>query len=214
MKEEQKSHESLEDKIGFLVNFYTKVLYENYEKGQQKEGYFNHLRSVMTLIKMYNQKNRNMDDFQRFIDKEVYYLSALYTVAEDIAKGNPDNIQLIEIDKLKKLENRTLARYDTRVYPVNIQLIEMDKLKELENRTLAKYNRVYPVAYALMPDKNDEKSMKKYLLAIDYTKSLEEGGPDMLLLDTESLEKIGEPYKKKGDFFVKKRGRFFRGFRG
>ena len=186
MNEEQKSHESLEDKIGFLVDFYTKVLYENYEKGQQKEGYFNHLRSVMTLIKMYNQKNRNMDDFQRFIDKEVYYLSALYTVAEDIAKGNPDNIQLIE----------------------------MDKLKELENRTLEKYNRVYPVAYALMPDKNDEKIMKKYLMVIDYTKSLQEGGPDMLLLDTKSLEKIGEPYKKKGDFFVKKRGRFFRGFRG
>ena len=51
-------------------------------------------------------------------------------------------------------------------------------------------------------------------MVIDYTKSLQEGGPDMLLLDTKSLEKIGEPYKKKGDFFVKKRGRFFRGFRG
>ncbi|MCX6710353.1 MAG: hypothetical protein NTV63_05390, partial [Candidatus Woesearchaeota archaeon] len=129
-------------------------------------------------------KKRNMNEFQKVIDDSLYFINALYTVAEDIAKGNPDNIHLIE----------------------------REKIKELENRTLAKYNReVYPVAYALMADKNDEKSMKKYLLAIDYTKSLEEGGPDMLLLDTESLEKIGEPYKTKGNFFPKKvRRRFFR----
>ncbi len=180
MKEEQKNHESLEDKIGFLVDFYTKVLYE---KGQQKEGYF-HLRSVMTLMTMYNQKNRKMNDFQKFIDDNLYYINALYTMAEDIAKGNPDNIHLIEREKIKELENRTLARYN---------------------------GEIYPVAYALMPDKNDEKSMKKYLLAIDYTKNWQEGGPEMLLLDTESLEKRGEPYKKKGDFFQKRvRRRFFR----